>query len=73
MKRKFVLEGLDCANCASKMENDISRLDGVECASINLMTAKLTIDAAEDKMQGIIEYAEKIVKKYEPDVVFKKA
>ena len=71
MKKKFILEGLDCANCATKIENDISKLDGVECASINLMTTKLIIEAHDEKMQGIIETAKKIVNKYEPDVVFK--
>lgn len=73
MKKKFILEGLDCANCAAKMENDISKLDGVKSASINLITTKLIIEAVDEKMQFIIESAEKIVKKYEPDVIFKRA
>ena len=29
MKKKFILEGLDCANCAAKMEKAINELDGV--------------------------------------------
>ncbi len=73
MKKKFILEGLDCANCAAKIENDINKLTGVEGASINLMTTKLTIEAEDDKMQVIIETARKIVNKYEPDVIFKTA
>ncbi|WP_312701382.1 cation transporter [Sedimentibacter sp.] len=73
MKKKFVLEGLDCANCAAKIENDINKIDGVESASINLMTTKLTIEAAEDKMQEIADTAKKIVNKYEPDVIFRTA
>lgn len=73
MKKKFMLEGLDCANCATKIENEISKLDGVECASINLMTTKLIIEAKEEKLQDIIETAKKIINKYEPDVIFKKA
>lgn len=73
MKKKFVLEGLDCANCATKIENEISKLDGVECASINLMTTKLIIEAKDEKMQDIIETAKKIINKYEPDVIFKMA
>lgn len=73
MKKKFILEGLDCANCAAKIENDINKLEGVESASINLMTTKLTIEAKEDKMQGIADAAKKIVNKYEPEVVFRTA
>ena len=29
MKKIFILENLDCANCAAKMENAISKLDDV--------------------------------------------
>ncbi len=73
MKKKFILEGLDCANCASKIEREINELDGVENASINLMTTKLIIEGDEGKMPEIARIAEKIVNKYEPEVIFKKA
>lgn len=73
MKKKFILEGLNCANCSAKIENDISKLDGVENATVNLMTTKLIIEGDGSKMDNIIKMAEKIVNKYEPDVIFKKA
>lgn len=73
MKKKFILEGLNCANCASKIERDITNLDGVDSASLNLMTTKLTIEGDENKMPEIAKLAEKIVNKYEPDVKFKTA
>ncbi len=73
MRKKFILEGLNCANCAAKIERDITKLDGVESASINLMTEKLIVEGAEDMMSQIAIMAEKIVNKYEPDVRFKTA
>ena len=73
MKKKFILEGLDCANCAAKMEQAISELDGVNKATVNFMTTKLVIDGEEEKMSTIIAEAEKIVKKFEPDTKMKKA
>lgn len=73
MKKKFILEGLDCANCAAKIERDITNLDGVDCATLNVMTTKLIIEGDEDKMSEIAKSAEKIVNKYEPDVKFKMA
>ena len=45
MKKTFRLEGLDCANCAAKIERGIAALDGVSNASVNFMTGKLTIEA----------------------------
>ena len=34
MKKVFKLEDLDCANCAAKMENAISKIEGVESANV---------------------------------------
>lgn len=73
MKKKFILEGLDCANCAAKMEQAISELDGVNKATVNFMTTKLVIEGEEEKMPAILAEAEKIVKKIEPDTRMKKA
>lgn len=73
MKKKFILEGLDCANCAAKMEKAINELDGVKEATVNFMTTKLVIDGEDEKMSTIISEAEKIVKKIEPDTTMKKA
>ncbi len=45
MKKVLRLENLDCANCATKMENAIRKIDGVKDASVSFMTRKLTIEA----------------------------
>lgn len=72
MKKTFKLGGLGCANCAAKIENGISKLDGVKNASVNFVTTKLIIEAEDDKMESIIETAKSIIKKIEPDVVMLK-
>jgi copper chaperone CopZ len=72
MKKKFRLEGLDCANCATKMERAISKLDGVKDVTINFITTKLIIEGEDEKMPSIIDAAEKIIKSIESDVVMKK-
>ncbi len=73
MKKKFMLNGLGCANCAAKMENAICKLDGVKKANVNFFTTRLMIEGEDEKMPAIIQEAKKIVKKIEPDVVMKKA
>lgn len=73
MKKTFRLEGLDCANCSAKIERAINELDGVNTASVNLITTKLVIEGEEEKMTDIAAAAEKIVKKFEPHVIFKRA
>lgn len=73
MKKKFILEGLGCANCASKMEESISKLDGVKNASVNFFTTKMIIEGEDDKFPSIVEQAKKIIHKLESQVVIKKA
>lgn len=72
MKKKFILEGIDCANCAAKMERAINKIDGVKEATVNFFTSRLIIEGEDKKMPTIIQEAEKIIKKIEPQVVMKK-
>lgn len=67
MKKIFKLEDLDCANCAAKMEERIKKIDGVESATVNFMSQKLTLEAPEEKFDNIIKEVIKVIKKVEPD------
>ena len=67
MKKTFKLQDLDCANCAAKMEEAIKKLDGVNNATVNFMTQKLTLDADDAKFDAILQQAVKVCKKVEPD------
>lgn len=73
MTKKFRVDGLDCANCAAKIERAVAALDGVTSANLNFMTGKLAIDAEDAQMDSIVAEAEKIVRKIEPGAVLKKA
>ena len=68
MKKKFKLQDLDCANCAAKMEEAIKKIDGVNDASMSFMTQKLTMDAADDRFDAIMDEVEKVCAKVEPDM-----
>ena len=69
MKKKFKLTDLDCANCAAKMEDAIRKIEGVENASGSFMTQKMTIEAAEDQFDRIMQEVVAVCKKVEPDCV----
>ena len=72
MKAVLKLEGLDCANCAAKIENEVQRIPGVEEATVTFMTQKMTIVAPDDEIEAIVEEATKLTKKLEGDVVVKR-
>ena len=42
MRKSFKLEDLDCANCAAKMQDAISKMPGVEKCTVNFMMQKMT-------------------------------
>jgi copper chaperone CopZ len=67
MKKTYLLEDLDCANCAAKMEAAINKIDGVIEAKVSFMTQKLTIEADERDFDKILKAAQKAIKKIEPD------
>ena len=69
MKKRYVIEELCCANCAAKMEDSIRKIDGINSVTINFLTQKLTLDAADDRFDSILNEAERIIKKIEQDCV----
>ena len=67
MKKTFMLEDLDCAHCAAKMEDAIKKIDGVADASVSFMSQKLTIEADDARFDAIMDETVRVCKKIEPD------
>lgn len=67
MKKTFVLEDLDCAHCAAKIEEAVSKIEGVNECAVSFIAGRLSIDADESDFAGIIKETKKIIKKIEPD------
>ena len=68
MKKLYVLEDLDCAHCAGKIEESVAKLDGVNSCKVTFLTRKMSLDIEDGKEDFVIKEAKKIVKKLEPDV-----
>lgn len=68
-KMEFILDGLDCANCAAKIEAKIKNIPSVKNATVDFIAKKLIIEPCdENELNKIIEEASKIIKRIEPDV-----
>jgi copper chaperone CopZ len=67
MKKVFRMENVDCANCAAKMSDAIRKLDGVNSATVNFLTQKLTLDADDARFSSIVKQAQACCKKIDPD------
>lgn len=44
----YKLDGIDCASCALKLEQNINKLDGVESSSMNFMVMKFKVSFNEE-------------------------
>lgn len=68
MIKTYILEDLDCAHCAGKIEEDVAKLAGVSKSTVTLLTQKLVVEIEDAKAGALTKEVKKIVKKYEPDV-----
>ena len=67
---KLTLSGLDCANCANKIEDRVNRLELVEESNLNFSTSQLTVLIKESALKtDVITEIKRIVKQLEPHVV----
>ena len=67
MKKKFKLQDLDCANCAAKMEEAIRNIPGVNDVNVSFMTQTMTVDAADDRFDEIMEKVAAVCARVDPD------
>lgn len=63
MKSTYKIKGIDCANCAARLENAINKVEGVQNVSISFMTERMVIEYDEQNKDEIM----KRIKKEEPD------
>ena len=67
MKKSFKVKGIDCANCAAKLERNIAKIKGVESCAVVFATQKLVLEAPDDKFDAVLAEAVAVTKKLEPD------
>ena len=65
MIKTYEIENLDCAHCAGRIEDEVNKLDGVECKlSFAMSTMKIT---TEKDIREVEKAVAKIMKRVEPD------
>ncbi len=66
MKKNYSIKGIDCANCARELEEEINKIEGVN-ATINFMTEKLIVEIEDDQYDDLFEKIIKVIKDDEPE------
>ena len=68
-KEVFILEGLDCANCAMKIENKVKEMPTVSAATVDFVSKKLRVEVANKReLEATVANITNVVQKLEPDV-----
>ncbi|MBE6520557.1 MAG: cation transporter [Candidatus Methanomethylophilaceae archaeon] len=68
MKVVLKLEGLDCANCAAKIETAVSKIQGINDVNVVFMTQKLSFTTEREDVDAIVEQITKEAMKASSDV-----
>ena len=50
MKKQFTVKGMTCASCAARVEKVVNKIDGVDNATVNLATEKMTVNYDKNKV-----------------------
>ena len=68
MRKSYELENLECANCAAKMERDISAFPEVKKCTITFMTSRMSITIVDGAdLDDVLDRAQKVMRSYEKD------
>ncbi|MGF9700766.1 heavy metal translocating P-type ATPase [Paenibacillus sp. MABNR03] len=68
VKRELLLDGLDCANCALKIENGVKKIKGITDCSVNFVTKTLSMHTTSDMDEQVVEEAKRKVLRLEPHI-----
>ena len=71
MQKKYILEDLDCANCAAKIEEGVKNIEGVTESSVSFVTEKMIVEIEEGREEIVEKEIKKVVRKIEPDTTLK--
>lgn len=68
MRKTFELENLECANCAARMERDISAFEEVTKCTVTFMTSRMSITVPDGTdLDAVLDKAQKVMRSYEKD------
>ncbi len=72
MRIEYEIVGLDCPNCAARVERSLQKIDGVTSASVNFLAEKIVAECSEADVERICGELEAKIKKSDPHVTLTK-
>ena len=69
MERIYILDELDCANCAMKIEKHVGKIKGVKECSVDFVSKRMFVDMEHEGIEAVLE---ETVQAIEPDVILRR-
>lgn len=69
MERIYILDELDCANCAMKIEKHVGKIKGVKECSVDFVSKRMFVDMEHEGIEAVLE---EMVQAIEPDVILRR-
>lgn len=67
MRKVIRIEGLDCANCAARLERQLARIGGIDDISVSFMAQRITVNADGNKMEKVLKDIKDVVGIVKPE------
>ena len=64
---KYRIEGIDCADCAAKLEGKLAGIQGISRVQISFMNSTLQFDCESSETERILQEVKEVAHKEEPD------
>lgn len=71
MKRTYILDGLDCVNCANKVESVITQISGVCGVTVNFITTKLTFNIVNEDAEKVENLVENAIRRVDSNIILR--
>ena len=69
MERIYILDELDCANCAMKIERHVGKIKGVKECSVDFVSKRMFVDMEHEGIEAVLE---ETVQAIEPYVILRR-
>ncbi len=68
MTKTYSIEGIDCANCAKRLEDTLNKIPQTQ-ARLSFATERLKITAPDEHFDAVMKEVRRVTKILEPDAV----
>ncbi len=71
MEKILRFSGIDCANCAAKLEKKLGKIKNVDSLTLSFLASKILVVAKDEHMEEVINEIYEVCKKNEPEMSFR--